>query len=114
MATRGDYCKTHQPAEESAESDISTGGIAIDDGLLFEFVDVAREVWRELKALDIPPGARPQYWGIIVNCLKHAKEEMRRDAGRFTVYHVVHEDPLQPKDDVPPLPELPLASEGDG
>lgn len=94
---------------------VPAGGV--DPGLRFEFWEIAREVYNELKgpdALDIPVGARPQYWGIVVNCIKAAKEEEARNAGRFTVYHVIQEDPLQPEESTAPLPELPDTSNGHG
>jgi hypothetical protein len=110
-ATQGDRCRKHPISKQPPPP-------PVDHGIRYEFWDIAREVWLELKGdkakgvapLDIPPGARPAYWNIIVNCVRNAKEDEARNRAANIVYHIVYTDPLAPEGDVPPMPELPEAS----
>jgi hypothetical protein len=76
-----------------------------------EIIDMCR---REIKKPSKESGVKSNWARLMLDSVKAAQEEMRRDAGKFIVYHVVHEDPLKPLDEVPPLPELPPPSEAAG
>jgi hypothetical protein len=47
-------------------------------------------------------------WGQLhLRVLIAAKEERRLLEAQYITYHIVYEDPLEPFDEVPPMPELP-------
>ncbi len=55
-----------------------------------------------------------QWARLLLDAVRHAKDELRELEAQHVVYHIVNEDPLGPADEAPPLPALPAVDEAAG
>ena len=103
------YCGAvaHQaqaPKPEQLRAGVSATPIAPS----IEYADIADRCM--LKVDDNPeqPGVQVQWMRLALDAIRSLKDELRILEAQFVQYHITYADPLEPIDDVPLMPELPL------
>lgn len=102
------YCGTvaHQAQAVSPEPP-RAGAPATPMSTSLEYADIATTCMGKVDANSHEPGVQVQWMRLALDAVRSLKDELRTLEAQFIQYHITYADPLEPLDDVPPMPELP-------
>ncbi len=107
------FCGTaaHQAQGATSPSEPAPAGAHASPISAVEYADIVATCMEKMEACGDAPGVQVQWMRLALDALRSLKDELRILEAQFITYHITYEDPLEPLDDVPPMPELPPAED---